>query len=92
MLEFYHSFHIKHRFVFLSLVFITVLAALFYFVYPLRAVEIYPSEDTVPLESGEIKIKFNRPIIRKSLQPIITPDVPGEWKFANPLISGHLYT
>ena len=92
MLEFYHSFHIKHRFVFLSLVFITVLAALFYFVYPLRAVEIYPSEDIVPLESGEIKIKFNRPIIRKSLQPIITPDIPGEWKFADPLISGHLYT
>jgi len=92
MLEFYHSFHIKHRFVFLGLVFITVLAALFYFVYPLRAVEIYPSEDIVPLDSGEIKIKFNRPIIRKSLQPIITPDVPGEWKFANPLISGHLYT
>ncbi len=92
MLEFYHSFHIKHRFVFLSLVFITVLAALFYFVYPLRAVEIYPSDDIVPLDSGEIKIKFNRPIIRKSLQPIITPDIPGEWKFADPLISGHLYT
>lgn len=92
MLEFYHSFHIKHRFVFLSLVFIIVLAALFYFVYPLRAVEIYPSEDIVPLESGEIKIKFNRPIVRRSLQPIIAPDIPGEWKFADPLINGHLYT
>ena len=92
MLEFYHSFHIKHRFVFLSLVFTAVLAALFYFVYPLRAVEIYPAEDIVPLESGEIKIKFNRPIVRRSLQPIITPDIPGEWKFADPLISGHLYT
>src|SRR3989344_8061289 len=92
MVAFYHSFHIKHRFVFLGLMFLAVLAALFYFVYPLRAVEIYPSEDIVPLESGEIKIKFNRPIIRRSLQPIITPDIPGEWKFADPLISGHLYT
>src|SRR3989338_3525831 len=48
MLEFYHSFHIKHRFVLLSLVFITVLAAFFYFVYPLRGVEICRSADQRP--------------------------------------------
>lgn len=92
MLKLYHSFHVKHRFAFLGVIFLAVLAALFYFVYPLRAVEIYPPEDIVPLDSSLIKIKFNRPIVRKSIQPVIAPDVQGEWKFADPLINSHLYT
>lgn len=92
MLKFYHSFHIKHRFVFLSIIFLFSVAGLFYSVYPLRAVAVYPSEDIVPLDSGFVKIKFNRPISRRSAQPVISPDIPGEWKFSDPLISGHLYT
>jgi len=40
----------------------------------------------------EVVMKFNKPVERQSILPSITPDVPGEWRYEQPISGNHLFT
>ncbi|MBI2626498.1 MAG: C39 family peptidase [Candidatus Nealsonbacteria bacterium] len=44
----------------------------------------------IPL-NYKVVIKFDKPINRRELQHNIAPNVPGEWKFEDPVIKNHLF-
>ncbi len=92
MLRLYHSIHTVHRILFLSSVLFVSIGAFLYYVYPLQVIEISPAnQTTVSIETKRIAFHFNRPIARQNVQAVIEPDLPGEWKFEDPLIGDHLY-
>lgn len=63
-----------------------------YFAYPLRATEINPGDNAIiSLDAKRFVFRFNRPILRQNVQAVISPDIPGEWRFEDPLIGDHLY-
>ncbi len=49
------------------------------------------SEDGKVFLNSKIKISFDKPLLRKNLEIIISPEIYGEWKFENPLFGEHFF-
>src|SRR3989344_4184901 len=92
MIDRYHSFRFWHRLLFLSSALFIAVGGFLYFTYPLRATDTNPGDHAViSLDSKKFVFHFNRPVLRKNVKAVISPDIQGEWRFEDPLIGNHLY-
>jgi uncharacterized protein YvpB len=74
-------------FLIFSVLFVLLDNYLFVLISPPKVINLSSEEgeDNISLDSPII-IKFNKPIKRREIQPSISPEVHGEWKFEDPLI------
>lgn len=79
-------------FCFVFSILVIALDKVFVLFSPPRVVNISPSGGAldVPLNSTLV-ISFDKPVKRQEIQPLISPQVHGEWRFENPLIENHLF-
>lgn len=78
---------IKKR-IFLGLFIFILTAFCGLFLIPMEVVGTFPRNGSQGIEiDSEIKINFSMPVNRDILIPSITPEVPGEWRYENPLFS-----
>ena len=60
---------------------------------PPKVVSVSPLNDSVIISSDfSLEIEFDRPVARRELKHLISPQVYGEWKFKNPLFGNHFFT
>jgi uncharacterized protein YvpB len=77
---------ISKKFYLLALIIVVFLCFLFiyYFVLPARVISV--------AQTSKVVMRFNKPVERRSILPSITPNVPGEWRYEQPISGNHLFT
>ncbi len=86
---------ISQNFYLLTAIIVIFLCFLFiyYFVLPPRVINVIQTVAKNNLAAlPEVVMKFNKPVERQSILPSITPDVPGEWRYEQPIFGNHLFT
>lgn len=86
---------IGRKFYLLVAIIVVFLCSLFvyYFVLPPRVINVIQTVAKNNLAAlPEVVMKFNKPVERQSILPSITPDVPGEWRYEQPIFGNHLFT
>ncbi len=73
-------------------IFLVALDKIFVLTSPPMVINFYPEEGkTNVLLDSFLVINFDKPIKRKEIQHLISPEVHGEWKFKDALIKNHLF-
>ncbi len=67
------------------------LILLFLLISPILFIFATPKVISSTFQDDKISVKFNLPVSRRLLEETLTPEVPGVWKFENPIYEPYLY-
>lgn len=79
------------RFLIKIAIFGLILSAVFLFSADKIIGIVSPPKVITAFSQPKLTINFDKPVNRQELKPSIFPDIPGEWKFENPLAKNHLF-